>query len=84
MKKTFDHALLVGRIKEKWTLEKFASQLDITPQALHNKIVGISEFRQSEIANAAEILELSDNEYPKYFFTKKVVNITTKNNAQAN
>ena len=80
MKSSFDHALLIGRIKEKGTLEKFASSLSISSQALHNKLTGVSEFRQSEIAESAKILGISDSDYCKYFFTPKVVNFTTTAN----
>lgn len=65
-------------------METFAKKLHISPQALHNKLINVSEFKQSEIKNATEILGIKSNELDKYFFTINVGKCPISENAKAN
>ena len=65
----FDYSKLKGRIKEKFnTQENFAKSLGIGYVSLSQRLNNKLEFSQKEISNAIILLDLSEEEIPKYFF----------------
>ena len=69
----FDYSKLYGKIKEKCeTQQKFAKLMGIARTSLNAKLNNNSKFTQSEINKAIEILGLTQNEIPEYFFKTKV------------
>lgn len=70
----FDYSLLEASIKEKFfTKERFADKLGIGRTSLFSKLTGKTQFKQSEILKAAELLGIRKEELSKYFFTLKVL-----------
>lgn len=68
----FDFNKLKGRIKEKLnTQENFAKELNISVPSLIKKLNNKSQFTQTEINKARIILDISDVELNKYFFSEK-------------
>lgn len=60
---------LRGRIVEKFeTQEKFAEALGITPGTLSQKLKNKSELKREEISKWCELLEISTDDLPSYFF----------------
>jgi len=69
----FDYSKLRGKIKEVFgTQDKFAKALGIGRVSLSQRLNNYLDFSQSEIDKACELLKLSKEEIPKYFFTIKV------------
>lgn len=69
---SFNYNKLKGRIKEICqTQEKFAKELNISEPALIKKLNNQSQFTQTEILKSREILNISDTEVDKYFFSKQ-------------
>lgn len=69
----FDYNKLRGRIKEVFgTQDKFAKALGIGRVSLSQRLNNYLDFSQSEIDKACELLKLSKEEIPKYFFTIEV------------
>ncbi len=68
----FDFNKLKGRIKEKLnTQENFAKEMNISVPSLIKKLNNKSQFTQTEINKARIILDISDVELNKYFFSEK-------------
>ena len=68
----FDMAKLKGRIIEKFgTLQQFASIFGIFQGTLGKKLDGRSYWDQAEIIRAAELLGVTPEEIPVFFFTLK-------------
>ena len=68
----YDYSKLKGRIVEKYgTQSKFAEALGIEKGSLSNKLSGNADFKQNQIMQSIELLEI-ENPVP-YFFTKKVL-----------
>lgn len=68
----FDMAKLKGRIIEKYgTLQQFASIFGIFQGTLGKKLDGRSYWDQAEIIRAAELLDVTPEEIPVFFFTLK-------------
>lgn len=64
-----DFRRLLGRIVEICgTRKEFAKRLGVTQQTLTKKMIGKSKFTQSEILKSIEILELTTDDIPIYFF----------------
>lgn len=59
-------------------LQYIAEQLEITYQALLNKVTGRSEFKTSEVAVLRRLLELSDEETAVIFFAENVERQSTE------
>lgn len=69
----FNYQKLKGRIIEKLeTNGKFAELMDWSRPTLSRKLSGESEWTQSEIIKACEILEIELTEFNLYFFAVKV------------
>lgn len=69
----FDYSDLVKLIIYKYdTHEKFAEALGIGRTTLSAKLNNKVAFSQREINKATELLGLTDDDIPRYFFTQKV------------
>lgn len=70
MKRKYSYAKLRGKIVEKFgTQDKFAEHLEISRQALSNKMTGKTGLSQEDIENWCEALDISFSEIGAYFFT---------------
>lgn len=68
----FNYAKLRGRIKEIFDTEAiFAKKMGISTTSLSQKLNNKVEFNQKEIEKAIELLHISKEEIPVYFFTVK-------------
>ena len=69
----FDYSKLKGRIVEKFdTQGRFAEAMDWSERTLSLKMQGKIPWKQSDICKAIELLELSEEDIPVYFFKPKV------------
>ncbi len=69
----FDYRKLRGKIKEIYGVQSaFAVALGISCTSLSNKLNGIVDFSQEEIAKSAELLQIEKKDILDYFFTEKV------------
>lgn len=69
----FDYSKLRGKIKEVFDTQKaFSDALGLSAPTLTLKLSGRSDFTQSEMNKAADLLKFSRAEIPVYFFTEKV------------
>lgn len=69
----FDYSKLRGRIKEKYnTQDLFAEKLGIARTSLSLRLNGKVEFSQEEIIKSCNLLDITPEEIPLYFFTTKV------------
>lgn len=67
----YSYSKLLGRIKEKgYTLSSFSAALGMDASSLYNKLKGKSGFKQAEIANACNILDIPIENLALYFFTR--------------
>lgn len=79
LKPLYNYAKLKGRIRESGiTLRDFAYNLGITEQALHKKLKCQSYFTQSEMEKTINLFNETFDNIEKYFFTKEVAKIETK------
>ena len=72
VKVEFDYSKLRGKIREYGRQDEFAEALEISTTTLSERLNNKSEFTQKEINKACEILKISTDEIPAYFFTPKV------------
>lgn len=71
----FDFSKLRGRIREKLKTEgAFAKSIGRSQNFISSVFNGDSFFTQTDIANAAKVLDIDDDEIGIYFFTKEVHN----------
>ena len=69
----FDFSKLRGRIREKLKTEGvFAKSIGRSQNFISSVFNGDSFFTQTDIANAAKVLDIDDDEIGIYFFTKEV------------
>ena len=69
----FEYGKLLGRIREKgFTQAQLADLAGMTPGTLSQKLNNQAHFRQKEIADICEALEISPDEVGAYFFTLEV------------
>jgi hypothetical protein len=69
----FDYSRLKGRIIEKFgTLGNFAPVMDWTIVTQQKKMKNRVPWTQRDIMAACEVLEISAEEIPAYFFAEKV------------
>jgi transcriptional regulator with XRE-family HTH domain len=67
-----DHSKLRGLIRERYvTQEAFAKAIDRSACAVSQKLNGKSEWSTDEIRRACEVLGISAEEIPLYFFCPK-------------
>lgn len=68
----YDYKKLRGKIKEICdTQDAFAEKMGIGRVTLSKRINNQAEFSQNEIFKACDILQISKEEIPTYFFTLK-------------
>ena len=71
--RAFDYGKLLGRIREKgFTQAQLANLAGMTPGTLSQKLNNQAHFRQKEITDICDALEISADEVGDYFFTLKV------------
>lgn len=69
MRYKFCYDKLLGKITEVCrTRENFAKAIGISGTSLQSKLSGRTEFKQSEIATACEVLSIDEKDIPLYFF----------------
>ena len=67
----YNYTKLHGRIVECYrTQHRFAREIGLTPRSISLKLNNVVGWKQSEIAKAAKLLDLSNNEIGVYFFTR--------------
>lgn len=73
VKKVFDYSKLRGKIKEMFgTQAKFAKAMGMSTVTLSAKLNGTVQFTAPEMNKACEVLGVSVEFIPLYFFTEKV------------
>ena len=73
---TFNYSKLKGRIVERFGNQiNFAKALSCSERTLSLKLNNKVPWKQTEICEAANLLEIPDDEIQEFFFTKKVQNI---------
>lgn len=71
----YNYKKLLGRIVEKvGTQSNFADKMGLSERTVSLKLNGKVGWKQSEIANACQVLEIHDSEIPAYFFALGVQN----------
>ena len=69
----YNYKKLLGRIVEKvGTQSKFADYMGLSERTVSLKLNGKVGWKQSEIANACQVLEIHETEIPAYFFALEV------------
>ena len=75
MKTRFDYAELQRLIKYKYgSNAEFAEAVGMPVYCLYNRLKGKSNFKQSEIWDIANKLDIPEVEFARYFFTVATVN----------
>ena len=70
---SYDYSKLLGRITEKMgTQAKLANAMNISERTCSLKLNGKIPFKQTEIVQACQVLEIADCDIPSYFFNLKV------------
>ena len=65
----YDYSKLLGRIVEKvGTQSTFAEKMGLSERSISLKLNGKVGWKQNEISKACEVLDISDNDIPAYFF----------------
>ena len=73
MKQQFNYAALLGRIKEQgYTQETLANAAHISIGTLSAKLNGKFPFKQTDIHNIADVLDIGASEIGRYFFATTV------------
>ncbi len=68
-----DYSKLTGKIVEKFGNRKnFAQAMELSERSLSLKLNGKISWKQTEIVNACDLLDITHNEIAMYFFTLKV------------
>lgn len=69
----FDYSRLKGRIVEKFGCQRnFADAFPISERTLSLKLNNVVYFKQPEINRACELLNISTEDIPSYFFVPEV------------
>ncbi len=75
----FDYSKLRGRIVEVFnTQSNFANAMGWSERTLSLKMNGMRPWKQLDICKAIQLLNLTNEDIPAYFFTLKVQNIEPK------
>lgn len=68
-----DYANLLGKMRSKrLTQSDVAKKIGVSATTLNKKLRGHTDFTQSEICGICEVLGISAEELPDYFFVKKL------------
>ena len=66
----YEYRKLKGRIKEIFgTQSEFARALDLSRNSVSNKLIGRTDFSQSDVECWAKLLDIDRAEYGLYFYT---------------
>lgn len=66
----YEYNALRGRIVEKFGSQKqFAEELNVSSQAVSNKMCGRAGFNQKDIERWCEMLDIEQGQIEHYFFT---------------
>ncbi|HHW57962.1 MAG TPA: DUF739 family protein [Clostridia bacterium] len=69
----FNHEKLEQRINAMYgNIEAFGKLMGMTKQRINSKLKSATDFTQSEIEKAAELLDIKPEEIPEYFFDVEV------------
>ena len=69
----YDYSKLRGRIVEKFGSQRnFSEKIDLSERTIGLKLNNLISFNQSDIETWSTHLEITRDEIPDYFFTKKV------------
>ncbi|GGP07913.1 DUF739 family protein [Oceanobacillus neutriphilus] len=69
----FNYSSLYNKIVEKYgSKHNFAKAAGLSEKSITLKLDGKDEWKQDEIANTIELLEIDSSEIPQYFFNYKV------------
>jgi len=69
----YDYSKLRGKIREIFkTQSAFAEAMGMSTTSLSTKLNNNVEFTQKEIAQAVELLQITKEDIPAYFFTLEV------------
>lgn len=69
----FNYAALLGLMREKqFTQEKLAAATNISLSQLSAKLNGRYPFKQKDIKEISDVLEIAPTDIGRYFFTKRV------------
>jgi transcriptional regulator with XRE-family HTH domain len=69
----YNYSKLRGKIAEVCgTQDKFAEQLNVAARTLSQKLHNMTDFKQSEIEKAVELLGIPMEDISLYFFTHEV------------
>ena len=69
----YNYYKLRERIRLKYgTMSRFARAMNMHPNSLRNKLSGITQWRQQEIARACKLLEIRMQNIGEYFFNRRV------------
>ncbi len=80
----FEYGKLLGRIREKgFTQAQLASLVGMTPGTFSLKLNNLAHFKQKEITDICEALEISADDVGAYFFTLEVRKNTNEESANA-
>lgn len=72
----YRYSALLGKIVEIFgTQGRFASALGVSERTLSLRLNNKLQWRQDEILRASELLNISAEDIPRYFFTPEVQNI---------
>lgn len=73
---SFNYSKLKGRIIEIFgTQSNFAAEMGWSERTLSLKLKGKRSWKQTDICKALQLLRLTEQDIPDYFFTLKVQNI---------
>ena len=69
----YDYNKLRGRIVEKYgSAQKFSEAIGLSNVTISRKLMGLSEFSQSDIEKWSQFLEINSKDYASFYFTRKV------------
>lgn len=65
----YNYQKLLGRIVEKCgTQAVFSDKMGLSERSVSLKLNGLRSWKQPEIAKACQVLDISENDIPAYFF----------------
>jgi len=69
----FNHEKLEERVNERYgSKEAFGKEMGMTKQRINSRLKSATDFTQSEIEKASELLNIQPEEISEYFFCVKV------------
>lgn len=70
---TYDYSDLYGKIVQKFgTQYRFAEALQMSEHSLSKKLNGKRPWKQADIENVCDLLDIKRKDIPRYFFTLSV------------